>query len=106
MNRRDLAEYVAKRLGVSIYRGTEAVTAVLDGLLHGLEKDGKVIVSSFGTWKIKNVPERRRRNPHTGEMITKPPALRMGFTPAQRVRDDLGAGTFPVSSRKRPKGSL
>lgn len=43
-----------------------ALDAVLRSIQEGLEEDGKVHLSNFGTFTLKQMPERRINNPRNG----------------------------------------
>lgn len=108
MNRMQLNEFVTKRLDVTQREGREAVTAVLDGILHGAWTDGKVVITSFGIFEIVRMQKRNARNPQTGEVVVVPArkVFRFHSPKTGRVNQELKAGKRPKSSLKRRKGTL
>lgn len=86
MNASDLVNRVAERTGMS----RRAVRAVLDiaydEIAEGLEKDGRVSLSGFGTFLVRSRRERPGRNPLTGEPMTLPRRQTVIFRIGTRLR--------------------
>ena len=66
MNKRELVEAVAGRLGDK-KAATEAVNAVLDVIQHAVAGGDKVSITGFGAFEMVHKPARTARNPSTGE---------------------------------------
>ena len=72
MNKADLIEAVASNKEASMEskaQAERAINAVLDGITHGIKKDGTVQLIGFGTFNVKTRSARKGRNPQTGEEI-------------------------------------
>ncbi|MBI4386519.1 MAG: integration host factor subunit beta [Elusimicrobia bacterium] len=71
MNRLDIINAVAKILS-SRADATRAVRAVFDAMTQSLNKGEKVVISNFGTFRIKLRRPRQGRNPKTGGSVAVP----------------------------------
>lgn len=67
----------------------EVVNAVVLSLKEALEKGEKITFIDFGTFKVVNRPERKGRNPRTGEEITIPARNALVFKPSKALVDQL-----------------
>mgnify|MGYP003157466437 CR=1 FL=1 len=82
MNKTELIAAAAEKAGLS-KKDTEAViTATLASITEALQNDDKVTLVGFGTFEVRERPERKGRNPQTGAEITieasKLPAFKAG----------------------------
>lgn len=64
-----LTDSIYRNFGYSRAESADLVDAVLEEMNKGLEEDGEVKISSFGTFKVKNKKERIGRNPKTKEEV-------------------------------------
>jgi nucleoid DNA-binding protein len=71
MNRLDVIKSVAKVLTTK-GEAAIAVEATFDAIRQGLIRGEKVVVSNFGTFRVKSRQPRTARNPKTGETVTVP----------------------------------
>ena len=55
----------------------------------GLAKDGKVMISGFGSYEVNYKEPRRGRNPQTGETMILRERRVVKFKPSQILRKDL-----------------
>lgn len=67
----------------------DAVNAVILSLKEALEQEETISFMNFGTFKVVDRPERRGRNPRTGEEITIPAKKALVFKPSQAFIDQL-----------------
>ena len=70
MNRKELAEAMATKAGVSSKVANDLIGAFIDTVSEELGKGGSVQLVGFGTFATKDRPEREGRNPQTGESMT------------------------------------
>jgi DNA-binding protein HU-beta len=65
--------------------------AVLEGIFQVIAQaaaaDEEVSVPGFGKFKLKSSPERKGRNPSTGETIQIAASRKVTFTPAKALKD-------------------
>ncbi len=89
MNKGELIEAVASHLGESKATASRALDAVLQSLTEGVQKDGKVSIAGFGTFRKKDRKERTAINPATKEPMHIPASSTVGFTPSQALKDSV-----------------
>lgn len=89
MNKGDLIEAVADRLGESKSHAAKLVEAVFESITEGVREEDKVAISVFGTFKKRHRKERSGVNPATREPQVFPATTTVGFTPSQQLKDHL-----------------
>ncbi|MCW2338144.1 DNA-binding protein HU-beta [Sphingobium sp. B2D3A] len=89
MNNSDIAETLAGEHGLTKADAKKLVDAVFATIVDAAAKGEEVSLNGFGKFKVKDQPERRGRNPSTGEAITIAASKKLGFTPAKAVKDRL-----------------
>lgn len=57
-----------------------------------LSQGNELTITRFGSFKIRDIPERPARNPITGEQITVPAFKRLIFKAASGIKESLNAG--------------
>lgn len=88
MNKHDLVDTVAKRLGITKARAgeiTELFFAESGVIATELRRGGKVAISGFGNFETRVRAAREGRNPRTGKTIT----LKATTVPAFRAAKAL-----------------
>jgi DNA-binding protein HU-beta len=70
MNKAELVEAIANETGLSKSKSGDVVNAIVKTISESLAKGEKVSLTGFGTWSTNTRPERKGRNPKTGEEIT------------------------------------
>lgn len=86
MSRKDLAEYIAKNQEMSMAGATRVVNIVFNGIAGTMAEGAwEVVITGFGTFSIKERPERAGRNPRTGEKITIPASRVVSFKPSKSL---------------------
>ena len=82
MNKSDIADRLAARMGLSRPAAGSAVDAVFETIGEALAKNDEVRIAGFGTFSTKHRPARTGRNPRTGEAVSilasAAPAFRAG----------------------------
>ena len=71
MNRLDIIKAVAKVLTTK-GEAALAVETAFETVRHALSRGEKVVVSNFGTFRVKSRQPRVGRNPKTGEQVSVP----------------------------------
>ena len=91
MNKNELIRETANNAGITIKEATTAFDAVVKEITDGLKNGEKIQISGFGTFEVKEKPERDGLNPKTGEKIkisaSKLPAFKFG----KAFKDELNA---------------
>ena len=82
MNKAQLVEALAERLGEDKKRASASVEALLDVVYRAVQKGEKVAITGFGVFEKRDRAARIARNPATGEKVrvkkTSVPAFRAG----------------------------
>ncbi len=89
MNKGDLIEKVAERLGEPKSQAAKAVEAVFATIADGVREKEKVAISGFGTFKKRRRKERSGVNPTTRKPQVFPATTTVGFTPSQQLKDQM-----------------
>ena len=58
MNKNELIRAIANNAGITLKEANVALDAVLDAITAGLKDGDKVQISGFGTFEVKEKPER------------------------------------------------
>ena len=70
LTKADLADAIYTTLPIDKQKAAQVVEDYIEIIKDALEKEGKVMLSGFGSYEVKSKPPRRGRNPQTGETIT------------------------------------
>ena len=89
MNKAQLVEAVSRDLGEPKVAASRAVESVIAAIIEGTDREGKVAISGFGTFKKKRRKARVGRNPATNEAIEIPASTTIGFTPSQSLKERM-----------------
>lgn len=87
MNKKALAEVLAERLGLTKKASTEFVEALFEEVTNVLVNDGKVDISGFGRFTVKERAARTGYNPQTREAISVPASKAPAFKPAKALKE-------------------
>ena len=90
MTKQDLIEIVAKEAKLDKKASAErAIDSVFGNILSSLQKEGKITISGFGTFKLKTTKARKGRNPKTGESIQIPAGKKISFKMSSSLKGNL-----------------
>ncbi len=78
MNRLGIIKAVAKTLETE-GEASLAVRAIFDVITKALRNGEKVVISNFGTFRVKERRSRQARNPKTGDSVAVPPRRGIRF---------------------------
>ncbi len=84
MNRKDIIDAVAEVLDTK-QEAIRAVDKTFEAIRAGLERDQKVLISSFGTFRLRNRQPRQGRNPRTGAPVSVPPRTGIRFKASRHL---------------------
>ena len=91
----ELCKMVSARLGVPQADAKNATEAVLESIKTGLQENGQVTITGFGTFKVKDVPARKVRmiaGANKGDLIDVPANKRVAFTPGKPFTEAVRNG--------------
>ncbi len=92
MNKQDVVEAVAKRLGVTRARAAEIADLLFSQggiIVSELKRGGKVAISGFGTFELRRRAARQGRNPRTGKVLAIKASIVPAFWAAKALRENL-----------------
>lgn len=72
-------------------RCASIVEDYIELIKEGLARDGKVMISGFGSYEVNYKEPRRGRNPQTGESMILRERRVVKFKPSQLLRKELNA---------------
>lgn len=82
MNKTEFVAAIAEKAGLSKKDADKAVSALIETVTDALKNGDKIQLVGFGTFEVRERPERTGRNPRTNETITIPatkvPAFKAG----------------------------
>lgn len=87
MKKADMITAVAVEAGITKKVAAVAVDKVFASITEGLNTEGKVTITGFGTFEAKERDERPGRNPQTGEAITIPARTAVTFKAGKGLKD-------------------
>jgi DNA-binding protein HU-beta len=90
VNKQELIDAAAKRLGITKARAAEITELFFaeSGLIAAeLRRGGKVVISGFGHFEPRTRAAREVRNPRTGKLITLKPSTVPAFRPARALKE-------------------
>lgn len=86
MNKVDLAQDIAGRLGIERKQAAAALDAVLDALGENVAKGEKISLAGFGIFERVDRDARTARNPATGESVEVAATKVIKFKPASALK--------------------
>lgn len=92
LTKADLAEAIYSALPVDKQKAALIVEDYVEVIKDALANEGKVMLSGFGSYKVKYKPARRGRNPQTGDSITLRSRKVVKFQPSQLLRKAINSG--------------
>ncbi len=90
MTKQELINKMAEDSGISKGAASAALQSFLEGITNGLkEKDGKVVLTGFGTFAKVHRKARMGRNPQTGENMQIKACNVVKFKPGKSLKDEI-----------------
>jgi integration host factor subunit alpha len=89
MTKADIVETIYEKVGFSRKESAKLVDLVFDILKESLENGGKIKISGFGNFIVREKRSRKGRNPQTGEEIQISARRVLTFKPSQVLRKSL-----------------
>ena len=80
MTKAQLVDQLAEKVGLTRKTAADAVNTLLKIIADTVAKGGKVVLTGFGTFELRQRKARKGRNPQTGEVIDIPARKVPGFT--------------------------
>lgn len=93
MNKKELIAALAGKTGATKTNANRNVLALIEIISSTLEKGGKVALSGFGSFEVRERVARTGRNPRTGEALkikaARVPAFKAGASLKATINDKL-----------------
>ena len=86
MTKKELIERVSKKVGLTKRTAESTVNAVFGNIREAMIKGDKVVITGFGTFKVRKRAGRAGRNPQTGGSITIAGHKLPGFTAGKTLK--------------------
>ena len=97
LTKADLADSIYATIPVDKGKSVQIVEEYIDLIKESLVANGKVMLSGFGLYKVKQKRARRGRNPQTGESITLKARKVVKFKPSQLLRKAINGQPYDES---------
>ena len=89
MTKAELVEFIAENADLTKADAARALDAVLEGVIEGLKRTGKVALVGFGTFNAKEREAHTGRNPQTGEAVEIAARVIPSFKAGNKLKDAL-----------------
>lgn len=89
MTKKELTDKVSRKVGLTRRTAYQAVNAVFGNIKESLIKGDKVVITGFGTFKVRKRATRVGRNPQTGQAIKISGHSLPGFTAGKSFRRQI-----------------
>ncbi len=86
INKTEFISAVAERAGITKSDAQKTVNAVLDIITETLQNQGRVVLTGFGTFEVREAKERVGVNPRTREKVTIPKTKRPAFSAGAELK--------------------
>lgn len=87
MTKAELVVKIAEKAGLTKANAERSLNAFLDAVEDTLVKDGKLMLTGFGTFAVETRKARKGRNPRTGQEINIPESKVVKFRPGKLLKD-------------------
>ena len=89
MTKQDLVNFIAEDAGLTKADATRALDSLMKGITTGLKKQGKVALTGFVTFEVKQKAAREGRNPRTGATVKIPARKAVSVKAGSKLKDAL-----------------
>jgi integration host factor subunit beta len=107
MTKADLVEEVARVSELTKKHSETIVNTVFDSIIQALQRDDKIELRGFGSFRIRQRRSRQGRNPKTGDKVDVPAKRIPYFKPGKELKELINAaleaaqGAAPAPSAAR-----
>jgi integration host factor subunit beta len=92
MTKADLVEEVIRVSGLSKKQAEIIVNTVFDSVVDALQRDDKIELRGFGSFRVRRRRSRQGRNPKTGDRVAVPAKRIPYFKPGKELKDLINGG--------------
>ncbi|HKQ98837.1 MAG TPA: HU family DNA-binding protein [Candidatus Polarisedimenticolia bacterium] len=107
MTKADLVEEVARVSELTKKHSETIVNTVFDSIIQALQRDDKIELRGFGSFRIRQRRSRQGRNPKTGDKVDVPAKRIPYFKPGKDLKElinavlDAAHGVSPAAGSSR-----
>ena len=98
MTKAELVEEVARVAELTKKHSEVIVNTVFDSIIEALQKDEKIELRGFGSFRIRQRRSRQGRNPKTGDKVDVPAKKIPYFKPSKELKDVVNNSTAPLAA--------
>lgn len=91
--KRDMAERIAERCGITGVEAKAMVQHTLDEMVRSLVESGRLELRNFGVFQISVSAPRKARNPRTGETVMVPSRRVVKFKMGKAMSEAMASET-------------
>src|SRR5262245_21341207 len=91
MTKADLVEEVARVSDLTKKHSETIVNTVFDSIIQALQRDDKIELRGFGSFRIRQRRSRQGRNPKTGDKVDVPAKRIPYFKPGKELKEIINA---------------
>lgn len=89
MIKAELAARVADECGTTVVAAEKWINAILGTMGEVLAEGEEIVLMGFGKFVILPLPDRKIKNPLTGDITVEHSGYRIKFLPAERIKKGL-----------------
>jgi integration host factor subunit beta len=97
MTKAELVEEVARVAELTKKHSEVIVNTVFDSIIEALQKDEKIELRGFGSFRIRQRRSRQGRNPKTGDKVDVPAKKIPYFKPGKELKELINSDSQPES---------
>jgi integration host factor subunit beta len=108
MTKADLVEEVARVSELTKKHSEAIVNTVFDSIIQALQRDDKIELRGFGSFRIRQRRSRQGRNPKTGDKVDVPAKRIPYFKPGKELKELINAAveaSRQAVTASAPRGS-
>ena len=87
MSKESLINHIVEESGISKKEAETAINLVTSGVMKAASLGDDINLIGFGKFSVKQQPERKGRNPQTGEAMTIAAKKVIKFSPGKTLKD-------------------
>ncbi len=104
MTKADLVEEVVKVASVSKKHAEVIVNTVFASITEALQREDKIELRGFGSFRVRRRRSRQGRNPKTGDRVDVPEKRIPYFKPGKELKDLINDGSASATPSGLPAG--
>ena len=97
MTKAELVEEVARVSELTKKHSEIIVNTVFDSIIAALQKDEKIELRGFGSFRIRQRRSRQGRNPKTGDKVDVPAKRIPYFKPGKELKELINTASSPIA---------